>query len=211
MKSICDLDNFVLSKVFEFLTISELMEVGETNNRLKDAVQSQFYHKYGRKNVIITNISPMQSKIVVTEWGIVVYGLRLALRVIRLFGDVISNLAINFITSLDLQCRILEHYVITYCAEALKHLTLTNLNESSFNAINFPFMNVETLEIQWCILNSSLTNFNTWFPKLKHLRLYSWNIVSDRRTNINITIDSADTIRSLNLNLNTTVAVEHSI
>lgn len=115
------------------------------------------------------------------------------LKLLRNFGELISDLQINFALFNIQFCKILEQYLATYCSVSLNFLTLScNPTRKLFDNIVIPFENVYSIKMESCCFLRSKISYREFFPRLRYLQVDSTRY--ETRIITNTTIPS---IRSL--------------
>ncbi|XP_055308471.1 uncharacterized protein LOC129572528 [Sitodiplosis mosellana] len=170
---ITDINCDCLEKIFEYLAIGDLLNVDDSNKWLKLAAAIVFGRKFGHKNVKITDIYPKYGALSERDGTIVVGGLKTCLQFLRCFGESVKKLDVSFVDSTKKHHSHVDEYINDYCADSLGQLRVYGRLTSLMKDISKPFSAVESLCFEECVLGSKLTQFNVWFPRLRHLVLFT--------------------------------------
>lgn len=99
--------------------------------------------------------------------------MKMAFPLLRCFGHLITSLKLcnvnnrkgSFVPNL---CHI-DTYISKYCTKSLVRIHLAGISAVDFVHVDKPFPNIEVLEFERCLIGSKLSQFNRWFPKMRHL------------------------------------------
>lgn len=178
---ITDLNIDCLEIICKYLSISDLLNVAETNQHLKQAADLVFNLKYSKKTIEIYGAHHRIQHIDDLEYSIVIYNLLDSLKAIRCFGHLVKDLQIyvdrtDYIYKryVDRSCHSFEcliTYVNQYCAVSLIEFKLFTHREVPGGALNHlkrPFVNVEKLSIvQFSNMKQHL--ITKLFPRVRFL------------------------------------------
>lgn len=192
---ITDINQYCLELIFINLNLEDLLNVADANKYLKFATYVPFARKYAGKLVKIVRMEgnyltrphPDLRHLRVLDEEISIEGLKAIYQMIRCFGEMITDLDFEFqfwlgtnqIKTFLNYLRIL-HYINEFGAESLRKLSLEYA--ISFEYFKKPFVNVEDLTIEKCILRKKC--LSRAFPKLRRLKLpnYNYQRVTDVHT-----------------------------
>lgn len=168
---ITDLNFNCLHQILCYLNFSDLMNVADANVRLKKVACSVFTYKYRDKTFAIhpdrINIhSQPMPFISTTNTPLETIG-----NFFKNFGQSITKLAI-FGSNDEFYSQWIESCVIKFCAKHLMEIFFYSyLNGEMMNELRIPFPLVENVTIIQSCLSHNISKFNSWFPKLKSLKL----------------------------------------
>lgn len=174
---IIDINNDCLQSIFRHLNIIDLLNVSDANKRLKQVTELEFCRKYRKCQVQFINIfpNPIQSinAIDVSEYKMVISGLKTCLQLLRCFGEAISDIEIIYTNSKSEFREKIEIYLAEYCSETLHFLTILHCRASHlFDAIEKPLTSLLSLSLKGCNFGNKLS-LNKLFPKINNLYLHS--------------------------------------
>lgn len=158
-----DINDDCLQAIFEYLAISNLVNLAEANDRFIPAVRSVF-SRWHRKKCVSIWYYERQSK------DTVLIQVNMAVAFFRHFGHLISSLTLYHITLIDVE-EIIQQSIFQHCATSLVELKLNFFNENGFQTITKPFEKVKRLTLNTCTLSTKLSQLSTWFPELVSLTL----------------------------------------
>lgn len=170
-----------LEHIFKQLKLIDLLNVADSRKSLKDGIDQAFRSKYGKCHVHI-NIGVRRMEIYEDKNTIEIYDFGSSLKFLRCFGKFTSALKIHntmYARGQQKRRRELDRYMNEHCTETLKKLTISDALKCAIAGVKQPFTNVEKLRIDGR-LGRKLSNFNRWFPKLKHLKLYTRSVTDSQ-------------------------------
>lgn len=172
-----DLDDFTFEYIVKNLHLIDLCQVAQVNQQSFRVARIEFHRRYRQKRIhlslieIATNYSDEHADCVT------LYGLRNTLKVLRCFGDMISNLTIDIAGA----ARFTEYkfwlYLNKNCFESLQILHLHNVN--FYLSINFEkvFNNLREISFTNCDFYENLYHIARIFPNLINIKFYGWNML----------------------------------
>lgn len=171
-----DVNDDCLEKVFMHLSLKDLLNIAHTNKKLKTAADMVFAHKFGKKWVNFKINTFRQNAIIETGWTgwqfTDIYYLKTALRLLRCYGHLISNLSITFCKPFRTALVKVLHYTNLYCFETLKSIRFSDLGNHIFQtSMEKSFLKVEVVECNQCVFREKIMKLNTWFPAMRRLEL----------------------------------------
>lgn len=181
-RKISDLSDDCLEMILKFLNHSDLLNVADVSKRFTECTKSVYKRKYGYRLIIndslqhVSSCAPHSSE----TKCLFVSNLQASLKLLRNFGELIQTLSVTFnkIHNLNKKIKVdryvlLENYIMKYCSQndSLKELKLYNCRRYGFERIEYPFQGLEVFYFDNGYLGTSLSDFNRWFPKLRHLEL----------------------------------------
>lgn len=167
-----------LEKILEKLSLSDLLNVADTNTQLKRTAERIFYRKYQPIDVTFDYCFTY----VFIERGLNsdrVFSYRKVLQFFRCFGHLVQKLTINSY-HLDLVCvhraRLCTYYKYfeKYCSETVSEIKL-HQDLSVFNML-FSFKNVEKVSFATHGQPLGLSKYNKWFPNMRELAFKGFSV-----------------------------------
>lgn len=179
---ITDINDDCLEQIFRHLPFRDFLNVADTTKRFKNAVELVYANKYGRVRTSLSEINPNKYIQMISSYPgkwLDVFGMIFSLKVLRLFGHLISHLVTDYAKSEPRYWTEIERYLNKYCADSLIKIEFFTI----MNGTNFKksFSKVESVKFTVCKLMKKSINFNKWFPKMKSLTFYSSNPVHDSK------------------------------
>lgn len=134
---------------------------------MKRAAELTFAHKYRKTHFYIyesKELCPFSND------GNEIYlcEKKICFRVLRCFGQMISQLSLKCSRSTAIFWTYLDEYVKQYCANNLTQLAFWS-RMISFENLQITFPSVENVRFIDCKLNKTITKFNARFPKMRSL------------------------------------------
>lgn len=186
--TITDCDDICLVKMFDHLSLIDLLNVADANKLLVPAARHAYKCKFGTKMVQISGCDDLRPN---TRGNartghvkrsaapreripnsISIRHLKPALRFLRCFGPTIKHLSIYYNKSKSQRYQYVHQYTSQYCAENLLEISLHDLPNIKIQHLNDrPFTNVTCLNIFGCHLGKQLPSLAEWFPNLRSLKL----------------------------------------
>lgn len=183
-----------LEEIFKYLKLNDLLNVSDTCKRLRKASSFIFKNSYQPKIYINHSYlysgwrmkyyhswnNTVDSKIMEKlEKPQKLYTLKACFQLLRCFGTCITFIEITNINRFENFRMIttsyiynttyerLVSYVNEYCYETLTEINTIGCPQAAFDKMKNPFLKVEKLKTQACVLKTTL--WNTLFPQLRHL------------------------------------------
>lgn len=182
MNSICvtDVNNDCLEKIFERLTLLELLNVADCNKWLIDAACMVYYRRYGQKMIKLQDIGDSRKeKLIETEDDIELSGLRICLRFLRCFGHLILKLDVSYNLADQNYCDYMDQYITEYCVNSLIKITISSYQKGSLDWLKKLLPKIQELRFINCKLDKELTEFHKWFPNLRSLEFEGNTFISN--------------------------------
>lgn len=172
-----DLDDLCVENILKRLYLSDLCQVAQVNRSLFQFARVEFNRRYRQKkfqlslNEIVTTYSDEQGD------SVTLYGLRNTLIVLRCFGDLICNLAIDTAGAPRFKEDKLWRYLNMYCSQSVQRLHLHHVN--FYLAINFEkiFYNLREVFFVNCDFYDNLYHIKNFFPNLNNIKFDGWNVL----------------------------------
>lgn len=176
-----DLNMDCLERILRYLPLEDLLNVADSNKRLKKAADLVFFLKHGTSTLWIVGMSSCVRKWGVAKSSILTAILKRILQILRCFGHLICKIYIdiqngnidNIATSRITFGHIL-FYIKQYCKiESLTEFSVYKNPIGVLNGFVKPFPNVHFVGVQ----SSELENvsLNELFPKMRSLKYCSIN------------------------------------
>lgn len=168
---ITDLKCDCLRQILNYLDFPDLLSVSDANVRLKEVACSVFACKYRDQTFAINtdriNIHSASEPFISTR----ATPLETIGNFLKYFGFSITKLAI-FGSNNEFYTQWIEYCVTKYCAEHLVELFFYNhTNGTMMSELRKPFPNIENVTIIQSFLSHNISEFNSWFPKMRSLKL----------------------------------------
>lgn len=178
-----DLDFDCLEYVLEYLDLHDLLNVADSNKRLRKAAELVYTGKYGDRRVVFGIIKLLSDQTFVFKNStysreIESKGFKTSMQLLRCFGPLISTIRLVKIRSSETNQPLMDKWVFTYindyCADYLKKLYVANQCHKLFyqrlvlHYFNRPFKNLVLLS-QCDYTFSENISLNTLFPNLQDL------------------------------------------
>lgn len=175
-----DLKSNCIERIFKYLDPSDLLNLADSTKLLREHAILTFMDKYAGNQVYFHSIRPSRHGWIRidSEKRIAVDSLASCLRLLRCFGNIITDLKISFVDAAPTHCYRLNRYLNKYCSKSLINISLDSAAKNCLKQMigNLdPLSNVEGLKFQRCDFDSSLNGLNNSFPQLKTLELLGWN------------------------------------
>lgn len=185
---ITDCDDLCLEKIFDHLSLMELLRVAAANKLLIPAARHLYKRKFGTRTVCISGCDDLRPNTRANARAggvnrppaphakvpnsIHIRRLKPALWYLRCFGPVISRLSIAYNKSKSRRYQFLHQYINQYCAGNLVEISLRDMPNIKLRPFNKrPFVNVTSVNIVGCRLGTQLPSMVGWFPNLRTLEL----------------------------------------
>lgn len=198
---IIDINMDCLEHILKRLSIDDLLNVADSNKRMREAAAFTLAFKYKILWLTIKNIRiSSQSKIICFHRGrFSISNVRTCLRFLRCFGNMTGLLYIYYNGADDEHCAVIDQYLNKYCAETLSIIQMNHARKNTMNRIQKPFTKVFFLTLRDCVLGRTLANVGTWFPHTCALSLDGFTKIAPRTR---IPINSLSHFFIFNVNLN---------
>lgn len=168
---ITDLNLNALEKIFDCLSLNDLLNIADTSKKFKQPADWVFRSKYGKRKIIFwrTNPSRCNHPVWPTD-NIYIDNFSLCFKILRSFGHAISKLDVNYLKINGNKCAKIDYYVVKYCT-ALAEISFKHAGVNTLNCIVKPFEKIEKLIFEDSYVGGKLANLNKWFPRLRALEL----------------------------------------
>lgn len=159
---ITDLNDDCLEHIFKFFDLPNLFIVADTCKRFREVTKT--IYKCRQLTSVKIDILSRSS---IDE-----------LKLLRIFGDVIQKLSINFyLLNCNKRNNIAQQFeecIFKYCSQSksLKELELVCCPKYLFESIEKPFKSVEIVRFSEGFLGEKISQFNWYFPKMRSLEIY---------------------------------------
>ncbi|XP_055306340.1 uncharacterized protein LOC129570671 [Sitodiplosis mosellana] len=174
-----DVNADCLEHIFKRLSLTDLLNVANSNKQLKPAADLAFKSQFRKRSIKID----MERKIVgfsEEDTAEILWSFRFKL--LRCFGHLITKLEIAYVhkpSQEDLKrAAHIDRYVNEYCADSLVEIRFEGCKASTLDNLTKPFTQVETLGFVGCELVSKLSELDKWFPKVRRLNFLRANELS---------------------------------
>lgn len=173
-----DLIDDCLAHIFTYLDYHDLLSIAHTNKEIKQSADMAFTNKFGKSKFRLHVANQRRVPFIAMISGIHfdIYELKTSLLLLRCFGHLIKKLHIDTLQtntanrSGDL--KYVLSYATKYSLQSLVELSLHNIPAGELESVvTKPFPKVQTLKLSKCHLSAEMSNFNEWFPVLRHFEL----------------------------------------
>ncbi|XP_031635391.1 uncharacterized protein LOC116348509 [Contarinia nasturtii] len=164
------------------MALIDLLKAVDANVELKSMAESIYMEDYANKLVNLIRVDDESSSNQLVEMGdtISIFNKLTALKFLRCFGHLITALNLDFYSVNPLIRAKIIRYVNKFCADTLIELKISSVNDGPLEKFEKPFAKVTKLQFSYCRLDSYTTDFNIWFPKLRHLDMSCNNRLASR-------------------------------
>lgn len=214
LMKITDINIDCLESIFNYLPLSDLLNVSDSNKYLKKAAALVFVQKYRKKTMQLNGLQMSQSRKILINSRIYIRDLRTALQILRCFGYLISKLEISDEYSHYYRTHVYI-YIFKYIYKFCKSLTTIKFQElprnKAFKYLRKPFRKVKSVEFSCGVLEENLTSLNILFPNIvslkidfcdvKNLRCIEQHFVHLQHLELGTSKENIQTVVSLNPNL----------
>lgn len=149
-----------LVKIFEPLSVSDLMNIIVYDMALMEAARFVFEKKFAKISFHLSN-KPLFD----------VNGKLCAVKYLKAFGCVIESLYFRYRTNYHEFDRLIEMAIIENCSKNLIHIRFRNAKCHSMNMLTEPFDKVQKVEFNESEFGEMIANFSQWFPNAHTLIL----------------------------------------
>lgn len=167
-----DLHFDCLEPIFKRLEFKDLLTMAQVSGRFVPIVSSIFAKKYA-----LIKITFWEYKTEKRADVLLLKEMPLIVPFLQYFGDSISNLIVRFDDEHSSQWLAIEQNILKFCS-GLKNLELEKCRKGAFDSIEKPFQQLEVLSFISGHLGQTISNFNKWFPKLRHLTILHVNVAN---------------------------------
>lgn len=182
-KKLTSLDNDCLEKIFKYLTLKDLLNVADSNKRLKQVADVVFALNYGAKELnLIDSNEVLGSNLIISSAEIHVGDLKSSLQVLRCFGQLISKVVVNRSgdsshsnAHYNAILGTLLIYVNEFCTESLTDIEIIGDDKLRIDYLDNSFTNVQRVQIWNCELDEE-AQLNHLFPNVRVMYLYGIRI-----------------------------------
>lgn len=173
----------IILHILSFLSIDELMVLGNVNKRLRCIIRAEKRMNLRSERIILGSFFWIHADVVRygvwKGYSVEVNGVLPILRFLRFFGRSINDLVFNCEGLSEEQVYIVFMYISRYCI-ACRSLILTDLTYSLGRSLRRPMRSVEKLSFLSCYLDVRLCDLNRWFPRIENLGFLGGNTFQDR-------------------------------
>lgn len=171
-KGLLDLPPEILSKIFLYLGLMDLIALGDTSRRLLSVVQMDGNLRK-LSNVVVKRFED-RSGVFSRVNRVEIIGVTHILKFLRIFREFILTLTIDNKDAFEQKSFIVMSYVNLYL-ENLVDLTFENVIYDLSRVFVKEFASVKRLSFQNCTISEGLCNISPWFVNLVKLSFYGSN------------------------------------
>lgn len=169
-----DLPVEILRKILSFLEKGELIVLADVNQLMRNIVKTDVELESVVRSVAFGSIDSEGTSTQMLLNHIEIYGLRLILRFIRIFGEEIEILFISNKGAYEQMCLRVMRQVEKY-ATNVRVLGLHDVCYDLSRGFSRSFKTVKELTFKRCTISRSLCSISLHFPNLEKLRFFSVN------------------------------------
>lgn len=183
-RKITSLNDNCLERIFDYLELKDLLNVADSNKRLKSVADMVFALKFSERELNFIDYTPiLGSNFITSPAEIHVGDVKSSLQLLRCFGHSISRIAINRNESKinhPKDCanvafsRILL-YVNEFCSESLTKINIQGGASCRIDRLENAFVKVETVHICNCEISNEV-QLSALFPQVRRMYLYGIQI-----------------------------------
>lgn len=174
MKTIEDIDVYTFEHILKYLKLIDLIHAASSNPHLREACRYEFSRRCAKKEIILRLIEITPEYCEEANDKVIVYSLKYILQLLRMFGDLIKNVTIEFFNR-SVEAAYLIKYLCLYCSSSLKKICFRNLFFDIVRFLNRSLINVEEIVFVSCILSENFRHLTLFFPNVKIMDFYGWN------------------------------------
>lgn len=191
-KKLTSLDNDCLEQIFKYLPLKDLLNVADSNKRLKEVADTVFALNYGEKELnLIDSNEVLGANLITSSTEIHVGDLKATLQVLRCFGQSISKLVINRSgdkNHSDAQFNAILYTILShvnvFCTESLTDIKIIGDDRLRIDRLEYSFTNVKQVQIWNCELAEE-TRLDHLFPYVEKMylcgiRITNWHSIEGR-------------------------------
>lgn len=171
-RSITNIYYDCLELIFEFLDLTNLLNVAQTCKRLQIAAAAHYYGSYRQRQVVLKCIDSVDT----TQHGILVHGddaidvtgMTFCLPFLRCFGPKLDYLCVIVHTDTIPCCYLVDEYLNKYCADNIVDVDFLLKQRFSPDAYKKPFTKLKSMVLRHGNLNQ-ISRFVDKYPELCRL------------------------------------------
>lgn len=171
-KGLLDLPDEILSKIFLYVGVMDLMVLGDTNTRLLAVVRMDGNLRK-LSNVVVRKFES-ESRVFLRSNHIEVNGIVHVLKFLRIFHAFILSLTIDNKDAFEKKSLMVMFYVNSFLIN-LESLTFENVIYDLSRVFLKEFISVKRLSFQNCTISEGLCNISLWFVNLIKLHFHGSN------------------------------------
>lgn len=171
-----------LEGIFMYLHFEDLVNVADVSKYFRNCAYLPFSRKYSRKIIEIPAFPYDKRHSYVRRPDIKITHFRFALRTIRCFGHLITQINMTFIDrghiNITRNNSYILHHMNEYCSESLVKLSMLTIDDSHIDSLEKPFLKVEEFKIE---RSFNFNRLNELFPNVRRLsfsRAYDISCIS---------------------------------
>lgn len=164
---VTDVNDYCLEHIFDYLSLNDLLNVGQSNTTFQYAAGIVFKRKYGDDVEIVLS----------EDYGFECYVESLQIDIMRfkyfisVFGNFISSISLTYDGCPDLKNKkIFEQiYKRISSLESLTEISFSGFPKGCLKKFSKPLPNVKSISLNECDLSNKTVLLSKIFPKLHHL------------------------------------------
>ncbi|XP_055306308.1 uncharacterized protein LOC129570643 [Sitodiplosis mosellana] len=164
-----------LEHIFKRLSLTDLLNVAESNKQLKPAADLAFKSQFGNRLIKI-NLSYKSVQWFEQNKSTPAIPWSFCFKLLRCFGHLITKLKSIYDESRKYDATLaaeFDRYVNEYCAESLVEIQFRNCKARIMEDLKKPFTNVESVCLAGVRFHNKTSELNAWFPKMRRLNLFA--------------------------------------
>lgn len=169
--------------VFDKLNISDLISAADIGHRYRHLVIRHYaIPKFKMHESVIRFVGNMLAKddILISNNSVEILSFSTAQKVLRIFGNLISNLKLNHGRYNPTQARTITKYINDYCSESLAEIEFKNFKDTLMEQLHKPFVKVQNIQLIAGILPNEPFDLNIAFTAMHRLE-FKWVTVTESK------------------------------
>lgn len=172
-----NLNDYCLLKIFEYLSLNDLVNVAVSSPRFNSSTCIVFTHKFAKNVITITNEVLPRSSSIKTLYDPQISQMPSVL-LLKSFGHLVEQLRVNYKEDCNRFNHELEQAIIKYSTDYVTEIKFIKADKFAFVQISKPMKAVTKVVFTGCVVNQFISEFNKWFPNANSLELLESTILS---------------------------------
>lgn len=156
-----DLNDNCLIQIFQHLSMNDLVNIVDYDNRVSNAAQFVFNKKFADNCFTISNRLDRKNEKV--PWSVTL---------LKHFGAIIKKLHVVYDERYRRIDMLIDNTIISHCRKSLVEIKFENADSFTMYDINEPFENVLVVSFVRSKFCDLISNFGKWFPMAHTLHLH---------------------------------------
>lgn len=163
---IFNINDHCLIKIFEYLSIEDLVNLSIVIPRFKSSTSIVFKQNFAKHVININNaIMPTMDQLP-------------SVLLLQSFGHLIKKLKVNYKDDYNRFNGVFEKAIIKYCNKSVTEIELMNADKFAFTQIKRPLMVVSKVVFTKCVVGRFFFEIGKWFPNAQSLQILESTILS---------------------------------